>query len=246
MKSFISILSAFILALVHTGAMAQDQGAITYESRINLYRNIPKDQEAMKDMLPEYRTSRQILTFNEKESLYKPLVDEEDDMAMDATGGGTRMVLRTPQNETYMSTASSRKTSLRKFMGKNYIISDSITIQPWRFSDETKIIQGYTCKKASYTDEKRQQEIVAWYTEQLRPFLGPEAYASLPGTVLEVDVNNSQVITRATKVDLRNLKKNELYEPVKGQQVTEKEYQELVQEQMKKMGDGNGRIIIRN
>ncbi|MFD2513359.1 GLPGLI family protein [Pontibacter locisalis] len=243
MKSILTILGAWMLVIVSPFASAQSQGAITFETKINMHRNLPQEREAMKDRIPEFRTTRQILTFNDTESLYKPLIDEQDDMAA-AGNGGQMVIMRTPQNQTYLNTAEAKKVSLREFMGKNYLIHDSLTILPWKFGNGTKVIQGYTCRQAFYTDEKTNKTTVAWYTDQLRPSLGPDNYNSLPGAVLEVDFDNGLRITKATKVELRNLKKNDLVQPAKGEKVTEKEYQELIAEQMKKMGNGN--FIIRN
>ncbi|MEJ8801657.1 GLPGLI family protein [Pontibacter sp. H249] len=246
MKTTFTIVGTLILMLVSQVGFAQTQGAITYESKMNMHRNIPADRAQMKDMIPEFRTTRNILTFNDTESLYKPLIDEEDDMAAASGSGSAVMMVRIPQNQTYINTAQERRLQLREFMGKNYITQDSLTILPWKFGDETKTIQGYTCRQAFYTDEKSGKTTVAWYTDKLRPNLGPDNFTSLPGAVLEIDFDNGLRVTRATKVEFRGLKKNELNEPVKGEKVTDKQYQDMVAEQLKQRGANGGNIIIRN
>lgn len=232
--------------LIAQVSFAQAQGAITYETKMNMHRNIPEERAQMKEMVPEYRTTRQILTFNETESLYKPLVDEQDDMAAASNGGGGQMVMmRTVQNQTYLNTAQQKRVALREFMGKNYLTQDSLSVMPWKFGAETKTIQGYTCKQAYFTDEKSGKTTVAWYTDKLRPNLGPDSYASLPGAVLEVDFDNGLRVTKATKVELRPLKKNDLVEPTKGEKVTNKQYQDMVAERMKQNGT-NGTFRMMN
>lgn len=246
MKTTFTIAGAWILMLVSQLTFAQTQGAITYETKMNMHRNIPAERAQMKDMIPEYRTTRQILTFNETESLYKPLIDEQDDMAAASGGGGQFVMVRTPQNHTYINTAQDKRVQLREFMGKNYITQDTLSIMPWKFGDETKTIQGYTCKQAFYTDEKSGKTTVAWYTDKLRPNLGPDNFTSLPGAVLEIDFDNGLRVTRASKVEFKNLKKNDLIEPTKGEKVTEIQFQEMLAEQMKQRGANGGNIIIRN
>ncbi len=50
-----------------------NEGMITYETKINMHRTLPKEREDMKNMIPEFRVSQQQLFFNADESLYKPL-----------------------------------------------------------------------------------------------------------------------------------------------------------------------------
>ncbi|MBC5994650.1 GLPGLI family protein [Pontibacter cellulosilyticus] len=245
MKSTLTIVGTLVLMLVSQFTFAQEQGAITYETKLNMHRNIPAERAQMKDMIPEYRTVRNILTFNAAESLYKPLIDEQDDMAAASGGSGQFVMVRTPQNQTYINTSQDKRVLLREFMGKTYITQDSLSIMPWKFGDETKTIQGYTCKQAFYTDEKSGKTTVAWYTDKLRPNLGPDNFTSLPGAVLEIDFDNGLRVTRATKVDFKPLKKNDLVEPTKGEKVTNQQYQAMVEEQMKQCGNGNN-FIIRN
>src|SRR5262249_31664243 len=95
-------------------------------------------------------------------------------------------------------------------------------------------------------DESRpdqKMEITAWYTDKIRPFLGPERFQTLPGTILAVDVNNGERVIVAQSIEFRPLKKNELKAPTKGMKVSQAEYRALVDDQMKKMGANVGFII---
>lgn len=53
----------------------------------------------------------------------------------------------------------------------------------WNFVNETKIIQGYNCKKA--VGKYHHKTIVAWYTEEIPISDGPYTFKNLPGLVLE-------------------------------------------------------------
>lgn len=53
----------------------------------------------------------------------------------------------------------------------------------WDFVNETKIIQGYTCKKA--VGKYHNKTITVWYTEGIPISEGPYTFKNLPGLVLE-------------------------------------------------------------
>jgi len=175
--------------------------------------------------------------------------DEEEDMSSGASGGGgARIVMKSPSVEVFLDNASQLRTTQQEFMGKKYLIDDTLKVSPWKFGTETKVIQGYECKQAFYIDESRPEqkmEVTAWYTDKIRPFLGPERFQSLPGTILAVDVNNGERVIVAQSIEFRPLKKNELKKPANGAKVTQAGYRAMVDEQMKKMGS-SGDVIIRN
>jgi GLPGLI family protein len=223
---------------------AQPEGVITYETKVNLHRTLPPGQEDRKAIIPEFRTTKQQLFFNSNESLFKPLIEDEEEQG---GHGGAQLVIRIPNNETYINQATGDAISKNEFFGKDYLILDTVKVKPWKFGTETKDIQGYACKQAFYTDETgpRKLDVTAWYTDKIRTTLGPERFGSLPGTVLAVDINNGERVVVARKVELRPLKKNEMKAPTSGQKMTTAEYRKMVDEQMKKMG-GSGGMIIRN
>lgn len=242
MKKIILLIGVLIsIAAAHV-AFGQE-GIIYFETKINMHRNLPPEREGMKNMIPEFRTTKEQLIFNANESLYKSVEEEEEEEATD--GGGMRMVFRTPKNETYVNQSETKRISLQEFMGKNYLISDTLKVLPWKFTGETKTIQGYVCKSATYFNEERKQNITAWFTDKLRPFLGPEGFHSLPGAVLMVDINDGERTITASKIELRALKKNELKVPAQGIKTTQAEFRKMVQEQMEKIRANGGNIIIR-
>ena len=221
----------------------QTEGTITYEVKVNLHRTLPKEREAMKSMIPEFRTHQDQLFFNASESLYKPIIEDEDE---DINSGGPQMRIQRPQNESYVNQETSKRILLQEFMGKKYLIEDSLKLIPWKLGAETKEIKGYVCKQASYYNEERKQNIVVWYTDKLRPFLGPETFNTLPGAVLHVDINDGERTITAKTFELRPLKKNEMKIPAGGTKTTEPEFRKMVAEQMERMRANGGNIIIRN
>lgn len=239
----IGILVSFAAFNVVFGQSAT--GVIEYEVKINLHRTLPPGREQMKTMIPEFRTSKQQLFFNENESLFKPILEDEED---EDQGGGVTMRFKQPNIEIYTNQANGKNVSKEEFFGKTYLIEDSLKVKAWKFGTETKTIQGYECQQAYYTDEtdpNKKREVTAWYTTKLRSFIGPERFNTLPGTILAVDINNGERVIVAKKIEFKELKKNDLKEPKGGDKTTRAEFMKMRDEQMKKMGASGG-MIIRN
>jgi GLPGLI family protein len=225
------------------------QGVITYETKVNVHRTLPPGRENLKAMIPEFRTFKNQLFFKTDESIYKALIeDEEEPLTGNGQGGAVRMSITLPNNEIYLNQTTGRIISKQEFMGKEYLIEDSVKLSPWKFGTEMKTIQGFECKQAYYTDEsrpERKQEITAWYSDKIRPFVGPERFNTLPGAVLAVDINNGERVIVANKVEMRELKKSELKAPTSGTKTTQKEFRKMMDEQTEKMRASGG-MVIRN
>lgn len=243
------------LAAAHV-VFGQTTEVINYEVKINMHRNIPKEREAQKAMIPEFRTMKQQLFFNESESLYKTVIEDEEENITATGAGGMRMPFRMPNSELYLDQNTGKTLSKQEVMGKNYLIEDSVKMSPWKFGTQTKTIANYECSMAYYTQtdtlrigdrepQVRTQEITAWFTNKIRPFLGPERFNTLPGAVLAIDINNGERVIVAKSIELRELKKNELKAPTTGTKVTQAEFRKIMEEQMKQMGGGR-QMIIRN
>lgn len=270
MKKLILMLGVLVCMLASRFVFAQQQGVITYENRINMHRNIPADRQEMKAMMPEFRTTKMQLVFNGEESVYKSIVEDEDEQFTAGGSGGFRMTFRMPKTEMYTNSSTSVILSLQDMMGKKYLIQDTVQMSPWKLGTETKEIMGYTCHMAYYTatieapifriggggpgsapggsaPEKTTitQEITAWYTDQIRPSLGPDRYNTLPGTVLALDINNGERVIVARNIELRELKKDELKVPDSGTKVSQQEFRKIQEEQMERMR-ANGRTFNRN
>ncbi len=247
MKKILILVGILVsITVAHIVKGQTSEGVILYEMKVNLHRRIPPGQEDMKAMMPEFRTTKAQVFFNGLESLFKPVIEDEEDENPDH--GGVQIKIRQPNDEIYIRPETNTVIAKREFMGKDYLIADTLKVAPWKFGSETKEIQGYICKQAFYTDTSladRKQEVTAWYSDQLRPMLGPEQYGTLPGAVLAVDINNGERVLVARKIEWRALKKNELKAPAGGTKVTQKEYRKLVDEQMAKMR-ANGGVVIRN
>jgi GLPGLI family protein len=228
-----SIWTTTITAQIH-------QGVIEYEYTIDVHRNIPPEREELKAMIPQFRTNNFQLFFNDAESLYKMKENPEADIA-GGQGRGMRM-MRMPRTETHIDRINKEVTVLQDFMGRNFLITEPLDIAPWKISHQQMEIAGYVCIMAWYNDTIQNQEITAWFTPQTQPFLGPDRYVTLPGTVLALDINNGERVWVARKIEDKEIRSSDLRKPNRGEQITRENFQKLVEEQSQRMNPG-GTVI---
>lgn len=246
MKKLILLTGVFAsFAATKTISQQLTEGVIYYEVIVNMHKALPSENEEMKNMIPEFRTTRDQLFFNATESLFTPVIEEDPDEDLD-NGEGMKIRMRRPMNSIYLNTGGLQRVMQRDFMGKMFIIQDTLQITPWKLEDETKEIKGYLCKKATYFNVERGETTTAWYTAKLRPYLGPENFNTLPGCVLEVDVNNGERVIKAAAIEFRAITREDLKKPSAGKKVTEKEFQKMIDEHRERIRKNGGNIIIRN
>lgn len=230
---------AFLVMATSVAAIREIKtGMIQYELRMDMHRRIPEERADMKSMIPQYRTEKYNLFFNPTTSHYKVHEEEEDDF--ETNRGGMRIRMQMPKTETYLDLQSKARSVYQEFMGKKYIIEDTLDILPWKFGTEKLEILGYTCQMAYHTDTTNNQEITAWFTQEIMPFVGPDQYANLPGTVLAVDINNGERTWIARKINFGELKKDDIKKPTKGEVMSREAYRAMVEEQMQKMRQSGG------
>jgi len=101
------------------------------------------------------------------------------------------------------------------FLKQNEIIStsdvESVGKQTFEFTDETKKILGYTCKKA--VTKINSNTIEVWYTNDLKIKGGPSTIGQNLGFVLEIERNKNSVITATS---IKKVKKNDIETLLKG------------------------------
>jgi GLPGLI family protein len=265
----IQLAFGFLIALICVTTLATAQmkeGKISYERKMNMHRNLPDPQ--MKSFVPEFRTDKFELIFNESVSLFRSVVDEEapDPFAnAGGGGGGMRMSFRLPTANIYTDLAKQMQYEEREFFEKEFLVIDSLKQYKWKLSEETKTIAKQLCKKATTmitapqmrmrvsiggggnnadtTDKTprapKETELVVWYAENIPVSFGPESYTGLPGVIMEIDQDNGANVTTAVEVSSKYPKK-ELVAPSKGDKMNRAQFQENIQKLMQEMQRGGG------
>ena len=255
------------LALIATSTLfaQQKEGTILYERKQNMHKNLPNEQ--MKAFIPEFRTSNHMLLFSDSISIYR-LIPEVDAPDPFAGGGGGNVVIRMgggADGEMYKNFAQQKGLQSTEMGNKNFLIVDTLKPQPWKLTEETKKILGYTCYKATRktvaprmmmrsmsiggpnsgdtiksttsAPSPKEIEIVAWFTNDIVTPAGPENYGLLPGLILEIDIDNGTTVFKATEVKA-TVNKKELKEPTKGKPIGRLEFQKLQMDMLQQQGPG--------
>ncbi len=233
----LSMIACAMICLQTIGAQAKE-GKITYEQKIDMYRRIPEENQQMRAMIPQFRTSKFELLFADEQSLFKA-VEEEPDLT---SGNNNNVVIRMGgvDNEVYRNFNNKTMVEKRGLLEEVYLIADSNRSLTWKLeAAETKTILGHVCKKA-IGKTARGTEVVAWYTEEIPVAGGPEQFHNLPGMILGIDANKGEIIFTAILFD-KKVERKTIKAPTQGKKVN---YTEFVKIQKEKIGDGGGGVRI--
>lgn len=151
--SFVFITASFLQL------QAQEfQGMAVYESKTST-SDFKTRMEGNKEMTPDMQKMIEermktmfektfILNFNKSASIYK---EEEKLDAPGQSGGGMRMMssMMGGGGTHYKNVKEKLYTVDKEFMGKEFLVKDSLPKLDWKMESETKLIGGYTCFKAT-------------------------------------------------------------------------------------------------
>ena len=122
--------------------------------------------------------------------------------------GGISVQSKAKMNkEYYYRTINDNKIIIKSTLSfKSYFIIDTPPVIEWNTNySETKIIEGYKCKKA--TANFRGSQIIAFYSTEIPQPFGPYKFGGLPGLIFEVQEENKE-INKWTLVSINLKSKN--------------------------------------
>ena len=149
---------AFFLAFIQTYAQKDFQGMAVYESKTSTSEfkdRMSGNKEISPDMMKmiEERMKKMfektfILNFDKSASIYK---EEEKLDAPGGQGGGMRMMssMMGGGGTFYKNVKDKSYTVDKEFMGKEFLVKDSLPKLNWKMESETRLIGGYNCFKAT-------------------------------------------------------------------------------------------------
>lgn len=153
------IFTLSLMFAVHLGLKAQEfQGMAVYESKTST-SDFKSRFEGNKDITPEMQKNIEermkkmfektfILNFDKAASIYK----EEEKLDAPGQGGGGMRIMSSMMGGggTYYKNVKSKTYTVDKeFMGKEFLIKDSLPNLNWKMEGETRLIGGYNCFKAT-------------------------------------------------------------------------------------------------
>lgn len=154
------LIFTLVLAIAsYMGLRAQEfQGIAVYESKTST-ADFKTQMEGNKNMTPDIQKMIEermkkmfektfILNFNKSASIYKE--EEKLEASGQASAGMRMMSSMTGGGGTFYKNVKEKSYTVDKeFMGKEFLVKDSLTNLNWKLESETRIIGGYTCYKAT-------------------------------------------------------------------------------------------------
>ncbi|WP_395065924.1 GLPGLI family protein [Flavobacterium sp.] len=154
----ITITLVLLLAFISSNAQKDFQGMAVYESKTSTseFKSrmsgnkdfTPEMQKMMEERMKKMFEKTFILSFDKQASIYK---EEEKLDAPGQSGGGMRMMssMMGGGGTYYKNVKEKAYTVDKEFMGKEFLIKDSLKVYNWKMEGETRQIGGYTCYKAT-------------------------------------------------------------------------------------------------
>jgi GLPGLI family protein len=157
MKNKLAIL-IFVLSTFYQLNAQEFQGMAVYESKTST-ADFKARMDGNKDMTPDMRKMIEdrmkgmfektfFLNFDKSASIYK----EEEKLEAPGTQGGGMRVMSSMMGGggTFYKNVKNKSYAVDKeFMGKEFLIKDSLPNLKWKMEAETRIIGGYNCFKAT-------------------------------------------------------------------------------------------------
>lgn len=219
-------------------------------------------KSGMQEFLKSYESTETELYFNANQSIYK---EREKELTADEVNDEQNMFMKfkPEMDKNFKNFKDDYQITTKDFMGKKFLIKDSIEKLPWKMTGKQKEIGGFPCLQASYTDTARTIEV--WFTPQIPVSTGPKGLGGLPGLILEAKfiipdeikketklsgmrgmrkmMSNSafDIVIRAESLQFKELTDKEVEEPKKGETVKgQQKFEEIMSEKIKEMQEMRG------
>lgn len=99
----------------------------------------------------------------------------------------------------------------------------------WKITNQRKIIDKYECVKAILVNSNL--KVTAWFSEEIPVPFGPNGLDSLPGLILETNVND-KLFFYATNIELNNQEFSSIKAPYADKTITEIEFIKLAERKL--------------
>ena len=244
-----------IVLLLHliclTGLLkAQDifvaKGKIEFERKLNFHKSMEalsdddNDKtwfEMIKKSTPPVITNYFDLYFNDDQTLYKPGREAPQAQKVPEWALGP-----SSDNTVFTDLKKEQTISLKNVYENTFLITDSLRKIDWRITADKRDIAGFECRKAvgKIMDSVY---VIAFYTDQIVTNGGPESFSGLPGMILGIAIPRINTTWFATKLELVEVKPEDIAAPKKGKKVNNKELLIQLKDVMKNWGKYGQRNI---
>ncbi len=242
MKKYLYIVVALLSLSQLAKAQSSDfitSGRIVYERRSQMQKTIQEFVNLhpyMKNQSTEimamfngkykpFQVTTYDLYFTPEKSFYTPQEKQPDthqefDRMFDMPG---------QENKVFADYTTKKRLSTKGIFGNILNIADSMETIKWRVTDETREIAGFECRRANGLIHDSVY-VVAFYTTQIQPSMGPESFYGLPGMIMGLSMPYLHSTWFATQVfpTVDQAKISESQISKKNKTVNEKEFQSTI------------------
>ncbi len=200
MKIFLFALSFSMYTISVAAQQFVSKATVEYEVKTNIKKTLGNSSwaEMMKDNMSQFKTGYFNLTFANDRSVYK----------FDHWEANTKIpqFLRQgdEENTWFVDYTTGKYNMLKSVYGSTFIVDDSIRKISWKLSNETRIIAGYTCRKAIGIIMDSVY-VFAFYTDEITLSGGPCSVSGLPGLILGLTIPRMYTSFIATKILVTNV-----------------------------------------
>lgn len=214
-----------------TGLQAQqfvEKAVVEYEVKTNVRKTLGNSSwaEMLKDNMSQFKTGYFNFTFANNRSVYK--FDHWE------TNSKIPQFLRKSDEENVWYTDFNKGTynMQKNVYGSNFNVEDSLRNISWKLSGETRVIAGYTCRKATGIIMDSVY-VFAFYTDEITIPGGPCSIAGLPGLILGLTIPRMYTSFIATKVNVTNVPESAIKPIVAKKYFSDKEMRSKLTERIK-------------
>jgi len=235
MIKFLLVLFGWIIGTSESFGQFAWSGKIHYERKTNMQKlenEYTDDWEKRRNQEKKYVIDTFILSFNEDLSVFAPA--NPPPVSWNEN--------RTIKNTVYCNHQTKERMTRIDVFGQSVYIRDTINKIPWKITENTRNLAGYSCQMAFYKKDST-TTVYAWYTQELIPPIGPETFSGLPGVILGLATEDGGIVYFAKSVEIQEIKSENLHYELKKNKVYTKE--KIKEEILRLMGNNaftRGRI----
>jgi GLPGLI family protein len=245
-----SIIATALSLFAAYGSQAQlfiSKGNIEFEVKTNIKKMWSGNSvwaEMMQDNLPTFKTAYFKFTFANGRSLYK--LDRFDESGPKKIPD--YMKRDDEENEWFCDYTKEEMSMKKNIFGSPFFIKDSLQKIQWRFSNESRVIAGFNCRKAigKIFDSVY---VFAFYTDEITITGGPGNINGLPGMIMGVTIPRLYTSWIVTKLSLEGVDENKIKPQTSKKPSTNKEFRGLLLDRSKDWGgsdDEEGKKWVNN
>lgn len=204
-KIFVVIMILFFSTMAHAQQFIT-KAVIEYEVTANIQKTMGNGtfEDMIKDKLPQFKIGYYNFTFADDKSIYK----------FDHWSDGSKKIpswYRTGDEENvWFCDYTTGKLNMQKNIdGSDLNIQDSLRKIQWRITNDSRVIAGFSCRKAVGIIFDSVY-VFAFYTDEIMISGGPCSINGLPGMILGVTIPRLYTSWIATKVMVNDVKENEI------------------------------------